>query len=128
MAHLTKFSEKEMGEGILQSRQVKRVTIDSINKRIILKTNPFSLPQQIYLSTCKTSSNFFTTVLGQTEKSFQGENAFNDIYIIQERNESRIDWLANTAASLSPAARDAVSRREHRRLYSEVRWLPTDST
>ena len=61
VAHLTKFSEKEMGEGILQSRQVKRVTIDSINKRIILKTNPFSLPQQIYLSTCKTSSNFFTT-------------------------------------------------------------------
>ena len=50
-----------MSEGILQSRQVKRVTIDSIDKRIILKTNPFSLPQQIYLSTYKTSGNFFTT-------------------------------------------------------------------
>ena len=35
VAHLTTFSEKEMSEGILQSRQVKRVTIDSINKRII---------------------------------------------------------------------------------------------
>ena len=60
-AHLTTFSEKEMSEGILQSRQVKRVAIDSINKRIILKTNPFSLPQQIYLHTCKTSGNLFTT-------------------------------------------------------------------
>ena len=49
---------KEISEGILQSRQVKRVTIDSINKRIILKTNPLSLPQQIYLSTYITSATF----------------------------------------------------------------------
>ena len=64
MAHLTKFSEKEMGEGILQSRQVKRVTIDSINKRIILKTNPFSLPQQITFLHAKLAVIFLLQRLG----------------------------------------------------------------
>ena len=100
VAHLTTFSEKEMSEGILQSRQVKRVTIDSINKRIILKTN--CLNKSTFLH-AKLAVIFLLQRLSIRSdwKSFNGETAFKDIYIIQERNESRINWLANTAASLA---------------------------